>query len=174
MNKNVTLAGDYGPRNPYLQQDLTVPTIAPPSYEAAIDPQSSNDKDTVFTSGQAMIQIHNSSEVVSLNTDSINLDLKPIEPSTEPSSEPLAVQLNDYVGSNKISPVVSVPVITEEPTSHKQDPENQNKVTEEEDENWCPESNTEKLFCALGVVLCIACIPVVGCYAITCGQIKDE
>ena len=171
MADNISFAGDYGQNNPYLPQDLTVPTIAPPSYDAAIDTYSSNDK--VLPNEQATIQIHNSNASVSLNIDNINLDLKPTASLTEPLSVSKAEQSSGHISSNKVSPDSPV-VITEEPTSQKQDPENQNKVTEEEDENWCPESDTDKLFCALGVVLCIACLPVVGCYAITCGQMKDD
>ena len=97
---------------------------------------------------------------ISINTDNVNLDLKSIELS------------NDEINSNRINSKASDLVISEEPTSQNEEPINAAET--EEDDSWCPESKTEQFCCVVGVIIVIACLPVVGCYAITCGKMSDE
>ena len=105
--------------------------------------------------GQAKIQIQNPIECISINTENVNLDLKSIE-----------------LPNDEISSKASDLVISEEPTSQNEEPINAAET--EEDDSWCPESKTEQFFCVLGVIIVIACLPIVGCYAITCGKMSDE
>ena len=62
------------------------------------------------------------------------------------------------LGSNKIVPEASAPVITEQPVEEQVNP-NDNSTNETEDEKLCPETKTEIFWCTLaGIAVAIAAI----------------